>query len=221
MVNNTLVFFVFLRGGLWNKEVRLSSNERIDFKLINQLAEEQSVVGVVTAGLEHVVDVKVPQEVLLQFIGSTLQVEQQNTLMNKFVERLNERLRGNEIYTLLIKGQGNAQCYEKPLWRSSGDVDLLLNDSNYNVAAKMLSEEATSVEEENAYNKHLAMTIDGWLVELHGTLRCGLWKSLDKELDKVQEEIFFGGKVRSWMNGRTPVFLPAPDEDVFLCLLTY
>lgn len=215
MDDNTLAFFEFLRGGLWEKEVQLSSYELIDFKLINQLAEEQSVVGVVTAGLEHVVDVKVPQEILLQFIGCTLQIEQQNKLMNEFVERLNGRLRGKEIYTLLIKGQGIAQCYEKPLWRSSGDVDLLLSDSNYNVAAKFLSEEATSVEEENAYNKHLAMTIEGWLVELHGTLRCGLWKSLDKELDKVQEEVFYGGKVRSWMNGHSHIFLPAPDEDVF------
>jgi len=213
--DNTLAFFEFLRGGLWEKEVQLSGYELIDFKLINQLAEEQSVVGVVTAGLEHVVDVKVPQEILLQFIGSTLQIEQQNKLMNEFVERLNGRLRGKEVYTLLIKGQGIAQCYERPLWRSSGDVDLLLSNSNYSVAASILSEDAVSVEKENPYNKHLAMTIDRWLVELHGTLRCGLWKSLDKELDKTQDAIFYGGKVRSWLNGQTLVFLPAPDEDVF------
>ena len=42
-----------------------------------RLAEEQAVVGVVAAGIErHNVDV--PLEVKLQFVGSTLQIEQRN-----------------------------------------------------------------------------------------------------------------------------------------------
>ena len=60
------------------------------------------------------------------------------------------------------------------------------------------------------------MTIDGWSVELHGTLRSGLWLSIDRGLDKVQNAVFYEGKVRSWMNGNTQVFLPAADEDVVL-----
>ena len=168
-----------------------------DFSEIMRLAEEQSVVGLVTAGLERVVDVKVPQEWTLQFIGATLQIEQTNKGMNAFVAKLIDHLRKQGIYALLVKGQGIAQCYEKPLWRSSGDVDLLLSDDNYKKAAESLKAIATSVDEENTYNKHLAMTIDGWSVELHGTLRIGLWKSLDKVLDGVQGDMFFGGKVRS------------------------
>lgn len=58
------------------------------------------------------------------------------------------------------------------------------------------------------------MTIDPWVVELHGTLRSRLWWRIDKELDEVQRDVFYGGKVRSWMNGHTQVFLPNADEDV-------
>ena len=58
------------------------------------------------------------------------------------------------------------------------------------------------------------MTLSGWTVELHGTLRCGLWKSIDRELDKVKDAIIYGGKVRTWMNNQTQVFLPDADEDV-------
>ena len=134
--------------------------------------------------------------------------------MNVFVAQLIDYLRKQGIYALLVKGQGIAQCYEKPLWRSSGDVDLLLSDDNYKKAAESLKAIATSVDEENTYNKHLAMTIDGWSVELHGTLRSGLWKGIDKVLDGVQGDVFYGGKVRSWMNVRTQVFLPGADEDV-------
>lgn len=83
-----------------------------------RLAEEQSVVGLVSAGIEHIVDVRVPQEVALTFAGSALQLEQRNKAMNQFIGVLIEKLRAADIYTLLVKGQGVAQCYERPLWRA-------------------------------------------------------------------------------------------------------
>ena len=89
------------------------------------------MVGLVTAGHEQVKDVKVPQEWILLFIGSTLQIEEQNKSMNEFVAWLIEKLRNEDVYAILVKGQGVAQCYERPLWRASGDVNLYLSDSNY------------------------------------------------------------------------------------------
>lgn len=34
-------------------------------------------------------------------------------------------------------------------------------------------------------------------------------------VDEVQKDVFYGGNVRSWMKGKTTVFLPSPDNDVF------
>ena len=51
-------------------------------------------------------------------------------------------------------------------------------------------------------------------MEIHGSLRTGLSESVDKVVDKVQRDVFFGGSVRSWNNGKTQVFLPSPDNDV-------
>lgn len=59
------VFFTLVRAGLWEKDVELRKYGTTDFDEIMRLAEEQSVVGLVTAGLEHVQDVKVPQADLL------------------------------------------------------------------------------------------------------------------------------------------------------------
>ena len=212
--NNQRVFFELLRAGLWEKEMRLSQYSMIDYAAIMRMAEEQSVVGLVTAGLEHVSDVKVPQEWLLQFIGQTIQIEQQNKAMNEFVAKLIEMLRKNGVYALLVKGQGIAQCYEKPLWRASGDVDLLLSDSNYEEAKKVLIPLATDVETEYSHFKHQGMTIDGFVVELHGTQHSRLSRRVDSMIDAVQKDVFYGGNVRSWQNGGTQVFLPAPNEDV-------
>ena len=212
--NNTVVFLELVRAGLWEREVEIRKYGATDYSQILQLATEQSVVGLVAAGLEHVTDVKVPQEWALQFI-QTLQLEQRNKAMNAYVAKLIEDLRKADVYTLLVKGQGVAQCYEKPLWRACGDVDLLLSDNNYQKAFEFMKPNASSIESERNFTKHHALTIDGWEVELHGTLRSGLWKRLDDVVDEVQTCVFFGGNVQSWQNGRTQVILPGVNEDVF------
>lgn len=212
--NNTRAFLSLVQAGLWEQEVRLEPFGKVDFEEIMRLAEEQSVVGLVTAGLEHVADVNVPSEDKLQFVGQTLQIEQRNEAMNAFIGNLVNKMRIHGIYTLLLKGQGIAQCYERPLWRTCGDVDFFLSKDNYQKAIDYLSPIAIWTEEENYYIQHIAMTIDEWEVELHGTLRGGLWKRLDKTLDDVQKAIFFDGKIRSWKNKNVQVFLPKEDEDV-------
>ena len=134
--------------------------------------------------------------------------------MNVYIAELIEEMRSVGIYTLLVKGQGLAQCYSRPNWRSSGDVDLLLSKDNYEKAKAFNLPKGVLTEPEEAGKKHLAMQVGQWAVELHGTLRVGLSKRVDRVLDKVQHDIFYGGQVRSWMNARTQVFLPAANEDV-------
>lgn len=216
MNNNQQVFFELVRAGLWEIEARLSQYKDIDYAAILQLSEEQSVVGLVTAGLEKVVDVKVPQEWVLQFVGETLQIEQQNQSMNQFIAKLIDELRKADIYTILVKGQGIAQCYEKPLWRASGDVDLLLSKDNFKKAKGFLLPLSAGSKPECNYSKELGYFIDSLSVELHGTQRTGLSARIDKEIDAVQRDIFYGGNVRSWQNGKITFFLPAPDNDVFI-----
>ena len=131
MTNNQGVFFELVRAGLWEREARLSQYDNIDYSAILRLAEEQSIVGLVAAGLEHVSDIKVPKQDVLQFIGQTLQLEQRNQAMNYFIGVMVDNMRKEGIYTLLVKGQGIAQCYKRPQWRSCGDVDFFLSDENY------------------------------------------------------------------------------------------
>ena len=213
---NQQAFFELLRAGLWEIDARLSQYKYkdVDYSAVMRMAEEQSVVGLVAAGLEHLVDVKVPQVLALQFAGQAIQLEQRNKAMNAFIADLIDNLRKEDIYAILVKGQGIAQCYEKPLWRASGDVDLLLSESNYERAKVFLTPLATDVETEYTHFKHQGMTVNGWVVELHGTLHSRLSKRVDDGIDASQRELFYSGKVRSWMNGGTQVFLPAPDEDV-------
>lgn len=217
--NNTKAFFELLRAGLWDSKVRLEAFKDVDFEEVYRLAEEQSVVGLVLEGIERskiqVSGSRVPQELLLQWIGEVQQIEQQNEAMNEYVAGLIEKLREEDIYALLVKGQGIAQCYEKPLWRCSGDVDLLLSEENYQRAKAVLSPLAEEVEREYSTLMHQGMIMPGgYVVELHGNLHSRLSWRVDRVIDEARDDVFYSGNVRSWQNGNTPVFLPGINSDV-------
>lgn len=213
--NNQQAFFELVRAGLWEQEVRLSQFGAVAYSEVLRIAEEQSVVGLVTVGLERVSDVTVPKEDLLQFIGSTLQIEQQNKDLNEYLARLIEKLRKEDVYAVLVKGQGIAQCYEKPLWRTPGDIDLLLSPDNYENAKKILLPLAIEVETEYKSLKHLGLTMEGgYAVELHGMMHSRLSGRVDRVIDEAQKDVFYGGSVRPWMYEGVSVFLPSPDNDI-------
>lgn len=212
--HNQEAFLALTRAGLWEKDVRLSQSGDVDFDKVYRFAQEQTVIGLVAAGLEHAADIYLSKDVTLDIVSETLQLEQRSLAMNTFVDGLIKMLYSGDIYTILMKGQGIAQCYERPLWRATGDVDLFLNTSNYERARLFLSSIAEKIEDEDKNRKHLAMVIESWLVELHGSLRCGLWRKLDRELEDVQRNVFCEGAVRSWNNNNVPIFLLRADEDV-------
>ncbi len=240
MKDNTIeAFFELLRAGLW-------SNDNLNFDLdfdgvkwekVYKLAQEQSVQGIILQGIEwlknhndnpnHNLNINIPQVLLLQWIGEVQMIEQRNKEMNAFIASLIEKVRAADIYTLLVKGQGIAQCYDKPFGRVCGDVDLLLSKHNYEKAKKFLLPKGVLTEPEEAAKKHLAMQIEQWTVELHGTLHVGLSTRVDRMLDNVQYDIFHREEVQSVtldvndnLNETTKgyknvqVFLPAANEDV-------
>lgn len=213
---NLQAFFTLLRAGLWAEpEKQISLDCPVEWDEIYRQACEQSVLGLVLAGIDCLPnDQRPPKVLLLQWIGEIQMLEQRNREMNAFISELVERMRDAGIYTLLVKGQGIAQCYERPLWRSCGDVDFFLSENNYERAKEFLNPLASSNKVEGKYKQEYSLTLDPWVVELHGNMRCGLSAKMDKALDKIQREVFYGGDVRSWMNGKTQVFLPGINCDI-------
>lgn len=214
MNNNVKAFSLILQSGLWEKDVYLSSFARVDYAQIYRLAQEQSVIGLLASGLGRVSGREVPKQIALALAGEVLQLEKKNMAMNRFVASTIDKLSAANINAFLVKGQGVAQCYEKPLWRSCGDVDLLLDDYNYKRAKDYLVPLASTVDTEYDGFKHLGMTIDGWVVELHGTLRVGLPNRINRELDDIQSDTFISGNARSWNNDGTQVFLLGKENDI-------
>ena len=214
--HNIQAFFALLQAGLWsdgNPDIRIDGTP--DWEEVYRLATEQSVLGLILAGLEHS-DVKPPQMLLLQWIGEVQIIEQRNKEMNTYIAELIENLRESDVYAILVKGQGGAQCYEKPLWRCSGDIDLLLSNDNYNKAKSTLIPIASEVANENTTTKHQALIINGFDVELHGKMPFSLSMRVEAGIDEVLDDLFCRGNVKFWDCNGTQVFLPSPDNDVIL-----
>lgn len=211
------VFFKLIRAGLFGLTDTTDSAKwnLVDWDEVCQLAEEQSAIGLVTAGIEAL-QVPIPKVMRLQFIGQTLQIESRNTEMNVFVAELTEKLQKANVRSVLVKGQGVAQCYEKPLWRSCGDVDLLLDAENYEQAKTVLFPMAYDIASENVQTKHQAMKIDGFDVELHGRMPFMLSKRADRVIDEVLSDTFNNGGVSSWIVDGVDVKMPSADDHVFL-----
>lgn len=49
--NNQKAFLALVRSGLWEAEAQILPFGKVDYKEVARFAEEQSVVGLVTAGL--------------------------------------------------------------------------------------------------------------------------------------------------------------------------
>ena len=188
---NCRMFFELVKAGLWEGDAGLQECRTTDFSQVLQLARAQSVVGLVAAGLERMTGEELPQTISLTFAGEVLKLEQRNFMMNAFIGRLIQRLLDKNVFTLLVKGQGIAQCYEKPLWRACGDVDLYLDRDNYEKAKELLMPIATSVEKEEKERMHLGMILDGWVVELHGTMHTKLSRRMNRVADEVHDDIFY------------------------------
>jgi len=214
-MNDYFAFLQFLRKGLWDTNMDCVLNSPLKISAVYRIAQQQSVVGLLAAGLERTTERKVPQSITLAIAGEVLQYEHRNKSMNVFIGLLFDKLQAEGIFTVLVKGQGIAQCYERPLWRCSGDIDLFLSEDNYLRAKELLLPLASSVEEEFVREKHLGMTVNGWVVELHGHLYSGLSSKVEKELDALQQDTFNEGQVRSWMNGKTQVFMLKAENDAF------
>ena len=211
---NQKAFLALIREGLWgvgNPDILIEGT--MDWQEVYRLATEQSVLGLVLAGLEHV-DVKTPKELLLQWIGEVQQIEQRNKAMNKFIVLLFEKMQNAGVNPILVKGQGVAQCYERPYWRACGDIDLLLSDSDYEKSKVLLAPISSSTDIEDKKAKHIAYTVKNWIVELHGSLHSGLTSKLDKELDFIQKDTIVNQNIRKWDNDDITVSLPGVDNDI-------
>lgn len=225
MDNSKRAFFELIKAGLFPVHgeggmVHDSLFKDVDWEKVYQLAQEQSVQGLLLQGIEEQkakgIDLSVPKVLLLQWIGEVQAIEQKNRAMNAFINQLIGDLRKVNIYTLIVKGQGVAQCYERPLWRSSGDIDFYMNEDDFQKAKIFFRPLVDKFDPDNDYTRHINMHYGKWVVEIHANQNCSLSPRINRVMNEVHNDLFYRGNVRSWDNNGMQIFLPSADNDALI-----
>lgn len=132
MINSDFQLLNLLAVGLGHKEPDVSLfSGQVDWKYIYQQARRQTVMGIVFDGLLKLPkELQPPKDVFLQWYSVVLQIEKANCYLNDVLADVVQRYREGGFEPVLLKGQGLAQYYPKPLHRQPGDIDLYFDKNN-------------------------------------------------------------------------------------------
>lgn len=120
-------FFSLLQSGLWdyeNREISIFPLTDTEWKVLYRLSREQTVTGLIFAGIQKLPENVQPKEnLLVRWIAAVDAIERSNLKMNSVLIELSEMFKKNGINHVLLKGQGIATLYKDPLLRECGDID--------------------------------------------------------------------------------------------------
>lgn len=186
--------FALLRSALWNEvPEREPFAGTVDWEALHKLAFQQTVVGLVTDGINRLPAEILPAdepERLDPFLGDMMATARRNAQLDAFIPKLFHALR--DIPVVLIKGQSLAVDYPDPARRQPGDIDLLLMPSSYEAAKAVLLPKATKVLEEEMAVWHQGMRFHNVEVEIHGSIGTLMSRKLDRQLAALLAEQFDG-----------------------------
>lgn len=180
------LLFSLIKSALWNYKVEGVYSPQTFWDVL-QMAEEQTLSGIVFDGLSNLSEAQRPnQDFILEVTGITFQIESLNTLLNKKIAEVAEIFNQAQIKGVMIKGQGIGELYPFPMHRQSGDVDIYIPNEQY----KRAFEVALSLNplDYDYTSEHANLKFEDWVLELHTTLvDSKMWRSA-RRMDKWFKE---------------------------------
>lgn len=135
------------------------------------IANHQGLTAIVLDSLERLpVESRPPKEFLLNWIGITMQQEQNYAIQWKTACELAILLKKGDIRTYVLKGFVVAECYPKPSHRCSADLDCYLRTTNSNAEVWEVGNalvEQSGIKVNRNYYKNSTWYLPGLTVENH------------------------------------------------------
>ncbi|MGM9773598.1 MAG: nucleotidyltransferase family protein [Candidatus Egerieousia sp.] len=211
------LFFKFVRCGLWNKASVIDSiPSEMEWKQLFVLFRQQAILGIFVSALENLKKEDVPEAIRMKAALSAVTLEKANAKLNKALAEVGKIFDENGILYTVVKGPSVAQCYDKPLWRAPGDIDLFMPHDSYEKAKQIIIPLADSVMKEGVNVKHYAFFYKGVEFELHGTMFTQLSNRIDSTLLSLQNKMFLERSLREWDNNGYRVLSPGINEDAVI-----
>lgn len=120
------VLFELVQVSLGTLECLSRDPNEQEWKCLSALCQKQAISGVVFQALEGLsaYGQKPPLTVLYEWIGYVQTIETRNRVVNKRCVEISQEFANDGFKICVLKGQGNAVLYPKPLLRTPGDIDL-------------------------------------------------------------------------------------------------
>ena len=134
-------FFELLRIALGTQEKMTVALNDAEWKDVAQMAVKQSVLGILFTAVETLPEEQRPyNDLYIDMYKWVDTIEQRNEHMNKLTASVSNRFRKDGFPNCILKGQGVALLYPKPLRRHSGDVDVWLKGKRKDMTSLNMSE---------------------------------------------------------------------------------
>lgn len=215
-------FLELLRAGLWGgcPDVTLFQGE-VKWKAIFKIAREQAVQVLVADGLEALPEHLAPRKetiykVAIRRTTNSLAYKVQKSLINRITTLFNEE----GIPSILLKGQGVAQNYQKPESRMCGDIDIYVGMDNFHKACEILRREgAEELIHQDEHESHIAFDLDDKTIEVHKKSDVIRGRKLNDSFQKWTtihlDAKLADGTLPKWNNDGTLINIPDPTYNAF------
>lgn len=145
--------------------------ENLDWNALMALANQQRLSAVVLDGIERLsVNVRLPKEPLLQWIGALMKEETSYAIQWNSAVEMALLMKREGIDTYVLKGNVVAECYPKPNHRRSVDLDCFLRAEDghsdaWEVGNVIIENQGFEVRRD--YYKNSSFLMPGLMVENH------------------------------------------------------
>lgn len=220
-------FLELLKAGLWGNTVNPDNfkPESTNWKAIARMAYEQVVMVVVSDAIETLPkECYPPEDIILRFAMSRTKTLQMHKLLNATIRQIIEAFEEQGVCSVLLKGQGLAQCYLNPMSRACGDIDLYTGFGGYKKAVEIIDSlnQGKQIREATECVHHMHTCLNDVDVEIHRQASFIHGRRMDSNFQnwtKDSLDQFFGtGQFETWDNDGTAVALPTPTFNAFYIL---
>lgn len=165
------------------------NNKDINWKYIEDLALRQGLSAVIVDGVEHLPEAqRPPKEVLLQWIGNTLQsYEYRYELYRKAIAEMAAWYNAHGFKMMVLKGYACSLNWPKPEHRPCGDIDIWLFGKQKEADALMTKELGLKVD--TSHHHHTVFNWRDFSVENHYDFVNVHARKSSAELEKIFKEL--------------------------------
>ncbi len=133
------IFFKLLRAGLRESDIAGIKATPEAWERIFQIAREQAVSGILFKGATRLPEEEMPPAALrMGLLVEVNQISSRTERVRKVAENLLADFQSAGFHPVVMKGPAVGKYYPDPSFRTSGDIDLFLNEAEYAAALSWL-----------------------------------------------------------------------------------